>query len=109
MIYNFRRRGVFRPNQQYVLCQIEDAIRKQEHIKDQSTIPQFLKKLKQNPNGGAYHEILYDTMDKYGTNQHMIPLQDALIKIPVKHIRSAVFVFASTSYQQHKNSIRARL
>ena len=78
------------------MSQIDDAIAKQEHIKSQSTIPQFMKKLKQNPKGGIYHEILYDTMDKYETHEYMVPLQDALLQTRVTHIRSAVYVYVWT-------------
>ena len=48
-------------------------------------------------------------MDKYETNEYMVPLQDALLQTRVKHIRSAVYVYVCTCYKQHKNSVRARL
>ena len=108
IVYNFRRRKLFRPDNKYILSQISEAISMQEHIKANSTIPMFMEKLKRNPKGGTYYTILYDTLDKK-TNEHLIPLQDALLQTRVKHIRSAVFVYASTCYEQHKNSVRARL
>ena len=82
-INNFRRRGIFRPDQKYFVSQIKQKIIDQEHIADKSTIPGFSNKL-----SSCSHIIIqYNQLD-IKTNQFTMPFQDVIIQIRVKQIIS---------------------
>ena len=103
-INNFRRRGVFRPEQKYFISQIKQKIIDQEHIADKSTIIGFADKL----STCDHILITYNQLDKL-TNQFTIPFQDVLIQLRTKQIISTLIVHICESYTKHKNSIRERI
>ena len=104
-INNFRRRGVYRPDQRYLISQVQQQIETQEHICNKSTIFGFTQVLQSNL---APIQIQYNNPSN-DINQFMAPLQDIVVQLRVNQIISAVNVHLTESYIQHKHSIRARL